>query len=164
MYKVENGRTYIMTDTSKIFVGDTVAQDGEYDERPSLIVYEPVIDLKAAINSKLSEINELADTELLQGFNSSALGEEHHYRNDDKFPQWYRDNMAVQNSAARSDIVSWLTTSGDGWEMIDHTAEQFDQVFADLIAFEQPIEYKRLSLLEQAKGCETKEQLDNIQW
>ena len=123
-----------------------------------------VISVESARNAKYAEINKSADNELSQGFNSSALGTEYHYRNDDKFPQWYRDQMIIQNSASPDSTISWMTEVNGTIEMKDHTAEEFLQVFKDLKALEQSVEYKRLSLLEQARGCDTVEGLDNITW
>lgn len=108
---------------------------------------------------KIEEINKAADAQLALGFDSDALGTIHRYPNNGKFPQWYRDKMAIQNSKSPDLTVDWLTDKG----MITHTAEQFNKVFKDLIDFEQPIEYKRLSLLLSIESSD-EESISTIEW
>lgn len=163
MYRVISGRVHQVEPMFR-WVGKTLAEEGEYDTCPELIKKVHVIDLHEIISKKITEIEQLADTEKTQGFNSDALGTVNHYYNHGDFPRWYRDTMMVQNSANRKDTVAWMVVTETGMEMVEHTAEQFDQVFTDLISFEQPIEYKRLSLTTQVSACTTKEELDSITW
>ena len=161
MYIVENGRVYLKDKNTKTYYSDTTALDGEYINCPDLIVQEVIpLDIEILSANKKAEINQAAELEKSQGFDSDALGEMNHYYNHDKFPQWYRDYATVQNSAARKDTVDWMV----GAEMVEHTAEQFDKVFSDLIDFERPIEYKILALLTQVDMLTTVEELDAIVW
>lgn len=158
----ENGKIISTRKAKTIVEGEIQSDIGELGQimQPDGTFIDAPLDLQTLKLNKENEINQLADNEIKQGFHSSALGTQHGYPNDDKFPQWYRDKMAVQNSNARNSTVDWLTDQG----MKSHTAEQFDNVFSDLVAFEQPIEYKRLALLMQIKAATSQEELDLIVW
>jgi hypothetical protein len=65
MYKVKNNRVFYGTSISSLYLGDTDAKDGEYEQRPTLIIPEQPKPSRDSVKAKLDRA---CHEYIIQGF------------------------------------------------------------------------------------------------
>lgn len=117
--------------------------------------------LKIAKDAKKEELNMKCDLTIMSGFTSSALGVEHTYQSLIVDEIWLNATINRFLIDPNFTTVNYKTIDSG---YLQHTKEQFNQVFIDGHSFGDSQITKLNSLKAQVDTATTKEELDAITW
>jgi len=129
------------------------------------VTYRPSI--SEARNASFEIIKSACENQILNGFNSSALGEIHHYPNND------RDQVNLSGSILRTTLPNTAPTdfypflckdTNDVWDYRLHTAAQIQHVGVDSYNFILAQRTKNATLQYQISQATNQTELEAIQW
>ncbi|ARU23686.1 hypothetical protein RSSE_c3303 [Ralstonia solanacearum] len=120
-------------------------------------------ELKAARTQKIKADCAAA---IVAGFNSSALGAEHHYPSGDPDQRdLLNAALASQDQPATWSAMLWCAAGTPlAWNYEPHTAAQVRQVNADWLAYRQAQQQKYAGLIGQINEAATEDAVQEVSW
>jgi hypothetical protein len=136
-----------------------VSYVGKKYENGAFVVDPPLV---VAQKAKIAELDAAA-AEALKTCQSSALGTAHTYLTDkeEAWPLLTGEYAFVKGNDYDGNPIPWYTVE-DGY--VDHTADQFSQVYLDCRANVQAVKVKHDTLVRQVNAATTTAEVEAIVW
>lgn len=130
-------------------------------------VFDAQAELESLINDKVAELSAACQAQIYSGFESSALGQVHHYPALDKDQQ--NLTASVLDSTVPGLPEGWLTPfwcadAGENWAFRMHTAGQIQAVGRDAKSVILACMAQNAALAQAARGVQDKAELAAIVW
>ena len=129
----------------------------------NIVPKENIIDLQLneIKSNKINEI-ELACSNSIKYFTSSALGTQYTYLSDNEAMILFSGEYTfIKSDDYDGNLIPWYTVEED---YIEHTKEQFIQVYLDGRNNLQFNKLKKKDILERIKNATTIDEINNINW
>ena len=129
---------------------------------PAYFTYVPdSVRLPSMQQAKIEEINLACNLEILNGFKSSASGEEHSYKFDEEYQRNFGLMIGAISVDPSLDSIPWPTKNIG---IVNHTRSEFIQLYLDGKLFMESKLYRYFSLKEQILAMTSIEQIKAIVW
>ena len=126
-------------------------------------VYTPIpesLKLLPLQEGKIEEINLKCNLEIIGGFDSSVLGESHHYKFDMEYQANMNQQMGLISLDPTIEFIPWPTSSG----VLIHTKSQFIQLLKEASDFKSNKLFRYFDLKAQILAMTTIEQVKEVVW
>jgi|GEM_PF-3572671 len=161
---VEPGMSALYLDDNDINNQDIIKNYPNYTMIDNAPVYTPIPDsvkLPFERQSKIQELNTACNQEILNGFNSSVLGESHDYSFDEEWQANFNRQMNALLLDPTIESVNWVTKDSG---IILHTRQQFIDLYKESNFFINEKIGRYHTLETEINNSESINDIISIQW